>query len=913
MVIGDLVGEGAAQEEAVVGETPNLAARLQGLAESGQVVVAESTRRLLGDVFDLANLGLKQVKGIAAPVPVFAVLGERPVESRFEARIGPALLPMVGRDQELALLLERWAQAKAGEGQGVLLIGEAGIGKSRISRALMDALAAEPHIRIRYQCSPYHTDSALWPVIQQLSHAAGFVGDNQTEVRLAKLETLLTQPGGDARRAAPLIADLIGLDYESRYGALNLSPQAQRSRTLELLTEQLLGLAAQQPVLVVLEDAHWIDPSTLEMIQQGLDRIAAERVMILLTSRPDHQPELAAHPHVTRFTLNRLGRTGVEAIVARLGGEDLSEEIVEAIIARADGVPLFVEELTKAILETGKTSIPATLHDSLMARLDRIPEVKEVAQIAACIGREFSYTLLEAVAGKAEPEPRASLDKLASAQILLRRGTPPEAHYTFKHALVRDAAYQSLLKTKRQEIHAWIAKVLESRFRDAVELQPELIGHHYAEAGLAEPAISYWRRAAERALRQSANLEAVGHYEKALELLATLPPGGDQDRLEIDLQLGLGAALIAPRGYAAEEVRAAFARAEQLCGTMTDTARHFRALRGLWNWNLLRANLQESAWLADQLSSLAERSGEPAPQLMACRIAGTTNLALGRYEAAKQHFARGLDLHELSDQGSYVLAYGEDPGLFCYLYSAWVEDWLGHRDQSLNLVERGLRAARNSPNRYSLCFVLALSAFFHLSRREPEETRRHAADAIIIAHEQGVVQWLAWGNALHGWAVAVEGEVEKGLSQAREGFRAWCSLGALYEQPKLLILLADIHRMSGAYERGLKCLADADAIVRDVGYLQWIPELYRLWGDLLVLQSRPVEAEEQFTKAIEIACNQRAKTFQLRAATSLARLWRGQGRRTQAHDLLAPVYEWFTEGFDTADLSDAKALLAELA
>ncbi len=399
VVVGDLVGEGVAQEQAVVGDTPNLAARLQGIAAPGQVVIADATRRLLGSGFELEDLGEHELKGIGEPVPAFAVAGERRVESRFEAMSGPSLLPMVGRGQELALLLERWALAKAGEGQGVLLVGEAGIGKSRISRALLDALVEEEHFRVRYQCSPYHIDSALWPVIQQLNHAAGLETEDPIEARLDKLEALLERAGG--REAAPLIANLLGLDGVARYGPLDLTPQARRARTLHALAEQPLRLATRQPVLVVLEDAHWIDPTTLELIEQCLDRIAKARVLILMTSRPDQQPALAAHPHVTRLTLNRLGRAGVESIVARLGGDHLPSKTINGIIARTDGVPLFVEELTKAVLETGEASIPASLHDSLMARLDRIPDVKALAQIAACIGRDFD--VFSACGGRRSP------------------------------------------------------------------------------------------------------------------------------------------------------------------------------------------------------------------------------------------------------------------------------------------------------------------------------------------------------------------------------------------------------------------------------------------------------------------------------------------------------------------------------
>jgi class 3 adenylate cyclase len=517
VVVGDLIGHGASQEQAVVGETPNLAARLQALGEPGQVVIAPATRRLLGSGFDLADLGPQRLKGIAQPVAVFAVRGERAIADRFEARSGRTLLPMVGRDRELALLLKRWARARAGEGQGVLLTGEPGIGKSRIRRALLDAVADEPHARISYQCSPYHGDSALWPVIQQLHHAAGLEKDDPTEGRLDKLEALLEQAGG--RAVAPLIADLIGLDGVARYGELGLTPQVQRARTLDALVGLLLGLAAGQPVLAVVEDAHWIDPTTLEMIERCLACIADARVLLLVTSRPERQPELADHPHIARLVLNRLGRVEAEAILARLGGERLPAATIDAIIGRTDGVPLFVEELTKAVVETGETSVPASLHDSLMARLDRIPEVKGIAQIAACIGREVDFRLLAAVAARPEPELASALDRLAAAELIIRRRTPSRTTWNFKHALVQDAAYQSLLRSRRQQLHARIAEVLEQRFPETVATEPELLAHHYTGAGLAAQAIPHWLQAGLRAIQRSAHAEASAHLARGLELL----------------------------------------------------------------------------------------------------------------------------------------------------------------------------------------------------------------------------------------------------------------------------------------------------------------------------------------------------------------------------------------------------------
>src|SRR5215210_7162546 len=483
VVVGDLVGEGAAREEMVVGETPNLAARLQAAATPGAVVIADGTRRLLGEVFELRELGATQLKGFAQPVSSFQVLGRHWTSSRFEAQRSGRAMPMIGRDQELALVLERWRQAVAGEGQAVLLVGEAGIGKSRLIHAVLDAVVQGDHFALRYQCSPHHTGSALWPVIQQLGYAAGVEPADTEVVKLDKLEVLLRRGVHDISQAVPLVAALLGVDPGERYPAHGLTPHQQRARTLSVLVEQLLGLARCRPVLMVVEDAHWIDPTTLELLGQTIDQIAGARVLMLLTSRPDNQPSLGGHPHVTRLTLNRLGRSPTEAIVARLTcGASLPRETLGEIAARTDGVPLFVEELTKAVMEAEtvgtRVVVPVSLYASLMARLDRVPEVKEVAQVAACIGREFSYSLLSKVWLSSEAELRAALDRLAAAELIFRRGTPPEANYAFKHALVRDAAHESLLKAQRQKLHARIVQVLEECFPEMVDAEPELLARH---------------------------------------------------------------------------------------------------------------------------------------------------------------------------------------------------------------------------------------------------------------------------------------------------------------------------------------------------------------------------------------------------------------------------------------------------
>ena len=535
VVVGDLIGEGAAQEQAVVGDTPNLAARLQALAEPGQVVIAEGTRRLLGNLFEVEDLGAQSLKGIAASVHAFAVLRERALESRFAAHSG-RLAALVGREHELALLLERWRQASAGEGQVVLLSGEAGIGKSRITRALIDAVAEAPHIRISYQCSPYHTESSLWPVTQQLSHAARLAPDDTAEVRLDKLAALLARAGVEAGRCASTVARLLGIEAGERYRPSRLSPQQLRARTLNALLAQLVGLSRQSPVLLVVEDAHWIDPTTLEMVGLALDRIGGERVMVLITARPTFEHAFGGHPIVTRLALNRLGAEQTRAIALRItGGKSLPESVLAEIAAKTDGVPLFVEELTKTVIESGyleegadayvldgalpASVIPSSLHDSLMARLDRLQPLKQVAQTAACIGRIFDYRLLAAISPLPAAELTRSLDGLVGAELVFRRGLDPEATYTFKHALVRDAAYESLLRSRRREIHQTILARLETE--DGA--LPEVLAYHAQEAGLADRAIAYWQTAGEQALARPAYAEALNHFETALGTLREQP------------------------------------------------------------------------------------------------------------------------------------------------------------------------------------------------------------------------------------------------------------------------------------------------------------------------------------------------------------------------------------------------------
>ena len=921
VVVGDLIGEGGSQTEEVVGETPNLAARLQEVAAAGAVVIAEGTRRLLGEVFELQPLEPRALKGFARPVRGFRVVGERPAGSRFEARRAGGLLPMVGRDQELALVLERWRQAAAGEGQAVLLVGEAGIGKSRLVRATLDVVEGEAHTALRYQCSPHHTGTALWPIAQQLGFAAGFAPADTEESKLGKLEALLRQGAEDVATAAALIAPLLGLDASARCPLPELTPRQRRDRTLVFLVQQLLGLARRRPVLMVLEDAHWIDPTTLELVGQALDRIAAARVLMLVTTRPDGQPTLGGHPHVTRLTLNRLGRGPSEALVAHLtGGRGLPAALLGTIAARTDGVPLFVEELTKAVLEAGTAGaagpvVPASLHASLMARLDRVPGVKEAAQVAACIGREFAYPLLAAVWPAGEAELRAALDRLIAAELVFGRGTPPEASYAFKHALVRDAAHESLLKAQRQQVHARIVGAMEQRFPETATTEPELLAQHCTEAGLVEQAVDYWQRAGQQALARSAMAEAMAQLTKGLEALASLPAGSARLRRELGLQVTLGQASIAAKGFAAPETGRAFARARELCGELGgDLPELFPALYGQSVFHFQRGELAAAYEVACELRRLGEERGDRAGWVTGHRMMGSALCQLGRFAESRDHFEAALALYGPEQDRSSAIVYAIDSRVMCLSWLSHLDAILGHPARALARSRKALAFGRELGHPNTTAVALAWDCIFHQLLRDPWNARAQAEAVMALASEQGFPLYLAAGTVVRGWALAESGRAPEGVATIRQGLAAYAATGAEMWSPYFLGLLGEALGRAGEAASGLNHVADALAHAGRLGARWIVPELHRFRGMLHLALPEPAAptAEACFREALAVARTQDARLWELRTATDLARLCAGQGRRPQARELLVPLYDRFEKGAGIRDLRDAEVLLDEL-
>jgi TOMM system kinase/cyclase fusion protein len=946
VVIGE-IGSGGTREQLALGDTPNIAARLQGLAAPDTVVISPATHRLVDGLFDCRDLGVHTIKGASTPLQVYQVVGESEVRSRLEAAATRGLTPLVGREEELALLRRRWEQSKAGTGQVVLLSGEAGIGKSRLVQLLKEQVAQEASVQVEYRCSPYHQNSALYPVIEHLQRRLHFAPSDTPQAKLSKLQQTLAQYRFLQADTLPLLAALLSLPHPEDAPLLTLTPQRQKQKTLEALLAWLAQEAERQPVLVAVEDVHWVDPSTLEFLSLLLEQVPTTRLLLLLTFRPDFSPPWTMFSHLTQLTLSRLGRKQVEVMVEKVtGGKALPAEVIQQLITKTDGVPLFVEELTKAVLESiesigsvesvgaqGRASrqlgIPVTLQDALMARLDRLATGKEVAQLGATLGREFSYELLHAVASLSEAALHSALAKLVEAEILYQRGSGEQARYFFKHALIQDAAYQSLLKSNRQQYHQRIAQVLDERFSEIREPQPELLAHHYTEAGIIERAIPYWRQAGQRAVERSANVEAISHLTKGLELLANLPETQERTRQELDLQVTLGPALTTTKGWAAPEVEKTYTRARELCQQVGATSQLFPVLWGLWVFYLNWGEIQTTHELAKQMLNLAQRLQDPALLLEADVALGYTSYYLGNFDSAREHVEHGIALYDPQQHHALTLLYGgADPGMICLCVAAQSLWTLGYPAQALKRSHEAIILAQQLSHPHSLAFALGHAARVHQFCQDRQAAYERAEAVLTTATEHRLSFWLAWGTVVRGWALVKQGQQTEGIAQIQQGLADHLATGAKLWRPYYLALLAEGYENTGRVDKGLTVLAEVLAVVDKTEERYYEAELYRLKGTL-VLQSGPAsevsnpqsltpnpqteaEAEACFQKAIEISRHQQAKSLELRAVMSLARLWQSQGKQAEARQMLAEIYNWFTEGFDTKDLQEAKALLEAL-
>jgi class 3 adenylate cyclase/predicted ATPase len=927
VVVGDLFGEQSAQAQEAFGITPNLAARLQALAAPQTLVIADSTRQLLGGLFEYRALGMVELKGFAEPMSAWEVTGISVVDSRFEA-LRRTTTPLLGRDEEIGMLRRRWEQAKRGEGCVVLVSGEAGIGKSRLAQTLFDQLSGEPHTRLRYFCSPYHQDSALYPVITQLERAAGFRREDTPAQRLDKLEALLAPPPEDHGEEMSLLVDLLSIQSSGRYPPRDLSPQKRKEMTLKALLAQVEKLARHHPLLMLSEDAHWGDPTSLEMLDMLVERLPGLPILLIITFRPDFTPPWIGRWQATLISLNRLAPRQRSQMIDHLtGGKALPKEIANQIITRSDGIPLFVEELTKSVLESGvlrdagdryepagtlaQPAIPTSLRDSLMARLDRLAPAREVAQLGAALGRQFSHELISAVATMPRQQLDDALQQLVSGGLIHRRGDPPDAEYTFKHALVQDAAYRTLLRKQRQQLHGHIAATLEVRFPDIVATQPAILAQHCAEAALTEKAILYWLRAGQRALARSAMTEAGAQLRKGLDLVSSLSTSVERQRLELDLHIAHGSALAATKGYAAEETGAAFARARQLCEQLNEPPQLVLVLNGQWVYHLIRAELSLARQRAEETRRLGEARNDLALKWLGCFASGLTCLNLGEFPAARTYLEQGIALFDPAHRpiGAQLGLKGNVGSL---IHLSWALTFLGYLDQGRAKRDEALAEARQLSHAWTLALATSVALHFDWCVDAAHALLQRSERLGALSAEQDFPFCWAAATLHRGWCLVALGQKKEGLAFFDQGLTAYRATGSVLNVPFGLIKLADAYGKAGQPEEGLNRLAEAACAISETQERYAEAELHRVRGELLKSLGDYAAAVNSFCTALAVARGQSAKLLELRAAMSLARLWRDAGKRNDARDLLALVYDWFTEGLDTPVLQDAGKLLREL-
>jgi class 3 adenylate cyclase/tetratricopeptide (TPR) repeat protein len=928
VVVGELIGEGATQERFVTGETPNLAARLQTIAKPDTVVVSESTRNLLSSDFRVSHLGSFDLKGFSAAVNAWRIDEATVTESRFERRRAKDFAAFVGRDEEQNLLLDRQMHAWQGNGQVVLISGEAGIGKSRLAARLIEQLQVGSYVRLFIQCSPYHKDSALHPFIVQLKKEAGLEANDSNERRVERMEALVADYIPDPEIAISLLAALLSLELPDGRPRLDLTPTQQRRATLRVLLDRIVGLSREKPVLLIFEDAQWADATSLELLELLAERIARLRVLAVITSRPDFAPHWPRNAAISTMSLNRLDRRHAQMIVQRLAsGRALPEEVLAQVIARTDGIPLFIEELVKSVLESdllvetagrfhlnGSLSpfaIPATLQDSLMERLDRLAPVRGVAQIGAAIGREFSFSLISAVAGIDGNKLAAALAQLEEAELVFRRGTPPNAIYTFKHALVQDTAYASLLKTRRQRLHQVIAQTICDKFHEQAETEPEVIAHHFTEAGLIESAVAWWGNAGRRAISRLANFEAVQSFTKGLELVAAFPSSEERDKQELSLRLSLGLPLLATRGYASTDVERNYEAASELADRLGDREARFTSERGLWNCVYDRGELNRSAALSQRLLKLAQAGTDVAKSALAWRAYGSSLMSRADLVGAEEAFDRCIALSDGLSADSCIERYGEVPQVVAYQYKGLVQCVRGFCDQALQNARHALGLAKAIRHPLSEAFASLLVAVILLLRRDYRACEQLSMKQIELSSEHGFVFWFAANQIVHGASAANLFPRGTHAAEAEAGIENWRKTDALLHIPTWSSFLADAALACDDLNLADAALSNGLNIARENNDLLVLADLQRLRGRLLLKKDRREEAHCALIEAIETARRQGAGLYHLRSARDLARLL-GEHDRRQAIELLAPAIERFADHRAGLDYQESAELLLAL-
>lgn len=911
VIVGDLVGEHESDHEAVVGETPNLAARLQEAALPGQVLIAPSTRRLIGSAFELSQMDGLALKGFPEPVTAWSVIGQSAAESRFEAAYGQAYSRLVGRDREISHLLKLWERARQRQGQVVLLSGEAGIGKSRLTQAMREAVSTEPHYRLRFQCSPLHCNSAFHPIIRRIERASGFEASDSDVAKLDKLVSLLRRSTPDTDSVVPLFATLMSVPTDGRYREPELDAQTRRERTIEAFVQQVLALADMRPVLFVLEDAHWIDPSTSAFLTELIPRIANAAVLMVVTFRVEFQNPWAWQAHLTSMQLGRLGLEESAAVVANVAGPELSPDTVAHIVARADGIPLYLEELTKAVAETGAApggteadgNIPGSLEASLAARLDRLGDAKELAQIGAVVGRSFSPSLIAAVAGKPLSAAIQVLDRLVEAGLASRTGAATAMHYSFKHALVQDVAYKSLLRRRRAMFHG---RVAEQLIGDG-DAEYEQVAHHLSMARLQERAVEYWLRAGQRAAERSAHVEAIAHLRNGLKELESLSPSQQRDEREFALRIALGVSLLTVEGWSAPGVAENYERAQDLSLGSGDVRKLFTALRGLANVYFLKGEVRRARSLVERLRTIARDEGDGSLLLQADLAFGMCCLFMGEFSRALEHLQRANALYDRAVHHELAYVNGTDPAVVGQSAAALAHWLLGEPECARNCSAAALELAREMDHPFSLAYAQSLAATLHQFRHDHQAVLEQADAAISTARRHDYPYWLGWAEMMKGWAMAATGDVACGMEMLTRGLETYEATGALQIKPYALTLLAEMHGWAGDPEQGARAaqLGFGDGNASDVSFFE--VDALRVRGKLAHLAGEG-DARGYLVAAIDLARTQHAMILGLRAAVDLAA---SEGNTTADRDLVRAFLDEIPDGDAEPDLRAARLFLSD--
>jgi class 3 adenylate cyclase/predicted ATPase len=927
VVVGDLIGEGPSQEFAAVGEAPNLAARLQQLAEPNQILVAPLTRRLLGKLFEFADLGDHRIRGLERRVRVWSVLRASSVATRFEARQSSQLTPLVGREKELVLLETRYRKVKRGKGQVITISGEPGIGKSRLVTAVRSRLSGKMHCPSSIQCSSYHTNTAWHPIIRYLEEIAEIARDTPHMLRLDKLVGLVERYlANKAGAIVPYLAALLSIPTGDRYAPLELTPQQQKNRTFAALLTLLKAQASQQPLLLVFEDVHWIDPTSWELLERLRDQVRGWQMLVILLFRPEFELPWNDEQHITSLTINRLPSAQVVSMIESLAEDrPLSPTIVQQIVAKTDGVPLFVEEMTKAVLESRTPTeeqaelysepafeVPDTLHDSLMARLDQSAPMKTVAQIAAAIGREFSLDLLNAIVPLSELNVQAAINHLLASGLLLQSGQSSSQTYIFKHALVQDEAYASLLRDDRRQLHVKIARVLCERFSEIAEATPELVAHHFTQAHELEPAIAHWLKAGREASKRSAFVEATRHFQIALKLLAGLPATLTRDELELQIQHSLGSAFIAAKGFGADETAEAFKRALELCNKFERSPRIFAVLNGVVGVHLMRGEFEQSRDLAEQLLAHAQRQDESTPRLMGHRALGMSLFVVGELAAARDELHKSLLLYDDTCHSPLALVFSQDFKATAQAYLSLTSVLLGDIKGGLAHGAEALAHAERLRHPHSICYVLPFLAGSYLVAGMPQAASPIAERVIVLSSEYGFPLWSAGGLMLRGWTRLDLGDVEGGLAEIHRSVDELQATGTLIWVQFARFLLAQALAKAGQVHLAMQQVQQILVEIGGTSGRWYEAEVHRLNGQLLADQGAPAAAEVCFERAIAVATRQGARVWQLRATNALSSLWCAQGRRSELRTRLAPLYSSFGNEVTGVDLQRAKVLLTAI-